>query len=134
MRATMMVTSGIAVMGVMPPAFETIRAVTTQSGPLEVCDDGYSDACGTCNEDCSSQAQRRCAAIAKYVLGEACDDGNNRIEVCEYGGIAGILSVVMSVRKSRAYVSFVGTESSKPTMRPVTSVSVETLIYARRCN
>ena len=59
---------------------------------FEVCDDGYSDACGTCNEDCSSPGSASvCGDSEVCPEFEACDDGNNRIEVCEYGGIADCL-------------------------------------------
>ena len=59
---------------------------------FELCDDGYTDSCGDCNEDCSAQGTGHvCGDNEVCPQFEACDDGNNRIEICEYGGVADCL-------------------------------------------
>jgi hypothetical protein len=49
----------------------------------EACDDGYTDACGTCNATCSGPgAGSRCGDASLCPEHEACDDGNTVDDIC----------------------------------------------------
>lgn len=82
---------------------------------VEFCDDGYSDACGDCNEDCSGLG-------GSFVCGdgdlcpqfEGCDDGNTRTEVCEYGGLTSCIVCDAVCVESNGVREFCGDGTVQP--------------------
>ena len=53
---------------------------------FETCDDGFTDACGSCNADCSGAGSgSTCGDGSVCAQTEACDDGNSsNTDACQY--------------------------------------------------
>ena len=124
MKAAMMETLKIVAMDVMPRAFGTIRAAITQSRTsLRFVMTVMRTPAEPVMKIVQGLVQPRYVAITMCAL-------NLKRATTVIIGLRSVntvvlpivLCVVMSVRKSQAYASFVGMESFKRTMRPVTSV------------